>query len=82
VKICGLFFKPHKNKINLNSEFWLVLDALSSSDVHNIIHFSSFIKFILFMKIGDIGAIYKRNPYIFEDFESAQEEAEQRRKIK
>jgi hypothetical protein len=34
------------------------------------------------MKIGDIGTIYKRNPYIFEDFESAQKEAEQRRKIK
>jgi hypothetical protein len=82
VKICGLFVKPHKNKINLNKEFWLVLDARSSSDAHNIIHFSSFIKFILFMKIGDIGAIYKRNPYIFEDFESAQKEAEQRRKIK
>ena len=82
MKICGLFVKPHKNKINLNSEFWLVLDARSPGDVHNIIHFTSFIKFILFMKIGDIGVIHKRNPYIFEDFESAQKEAEQRRKIK
>jgi hypothetical protein len=82
VSICGLFSKPQRNKINLNKEFWLVLDAKSRSDVHNIIHFSSFIKFILFMKISDIGVIYKRNPYIFEDFESASQEAEQRRKIK
>ena len=80
--LCGLFSKPHKNKINLNQEFWLVLDAKSHSDVDNIIHFTSFIKFILFMKISDIGVIHKRNPYIFEDFESANKEAEQRRKIK